>query len=159
MNKNILIGITALLMGGIILTGAVSIFAGETNKPHATLINRLVKRFNLKEADVRRVFEEERINRQKERAVQMEERLSQWVQDGKITEAQKKLILEKQKELSVQRVSDGFALKNLTREQRKTKMDEERISLEQWATENGIDMRYLMLGKARYGMRRAMNSR
>ena len=73
-----------------------------------------------------------------------EERLSQLVTDGKITEDLKALILNKYKEIQAERESNKDSFRNLTPEERKAQMEEKKTELEAWANENGIDIKYLM---------------
>ena len=99
--------------------------------PNDTIIQKLVAKFGLNEADVQAVFDEERAERQTEMQARFEERLTQAVTDGKITEEQKAAILAKRAEGADCRV------------------------LEDWATENGIDadlLRSLMGGPGGPGM-------
>lgn len=72
-----------------------------------------------------------------------EDRLTQEVKDGKLTEAQKRLLIAKHNELQAKREADRPEnWQSLTREERKTKMEAERQALEAWAKANGIDSKY-----------------
>ncbi|CAN5192045.1 hypothetical protein BH09PAT2_BH09PAT2_01590 [soil metagenome] len=70
-----------------------------------------------------------------------EDRLTTLVSDGKITEVQKQLILEKVVEFKTARQADK---QDMTKEERKIDMDKKRQELEAWAKTNGIDMQYLL---------------
>ena len=74
----------------------------------------------------------------------MQERLTQLVSEGKITEAQKQLIVTKMSELVAARAQEMDALKDKTMAERKALMDQKRTELEAWAKANGIDTQYLM---------------
>jgi hypothetical protein len=69
--------------------------------------------------------------------------LSQAVKDGKLTEAQKKLLIAKHNELFSQRETHFDELKNMTPQERKAKMQKRRDELENWAQQNDIDPSYL----------------
>jgi Skp family chaperone for outer membrane proteins len=86
----------------------------------------------------------------------MEDRLTQLVTNGKITDQQKSLILAKQKELASQHEAKEAELANKTPAERKESMDQMKAELEQWAKDNGIDTQYIMPFKfpgSRNGMR------
>lgn len=118
--------------------------ADNSSNPRDTIIQKLAEKFNLKESDVQQVFDEVRQEHQTQMQTKHEERLSQLVTDGKITEDQKALILNKHKELQAERESNKDSFKDLSPEQRKIKMEEKKIELETWANENGIDTMYIM---------------
>ena len=132
----------------------------------SSIIEKIATKFGLDTNDVQEVFEEERDERQKERQVQFESRLTQLVADGKINEAQKQLILAKHQEMAAKRQSENDSFKNMSQEERQKTMQErrterenERKALEDWAKANGIDMEFVMgeMGmKGGHGMGRHM---
>ena len=73
----------------------------------------------------------------------LKQRLDKAVSDGKLTGAQEQLILDKVKELEAKRQQDLQNWKNLTPEQRKSAMQEQKTDLENWAKQNNIDLKYL----------------
>jgi Spy/CpxP family protein refolding chaperone len=78
--------------------GGSYVMAGDTNPMHDSLITKIAQKFNLKEADVEAVFESVRDERQEEMKANRQEKLSQAVKDGVITEAQKATLLAKMEE-------------------------------------------------------------
>lgn len=145
MKTKILLPAIALVVTSVAAFGTMSTFAqSSVQDPHASIIQKLVHKFNLNEDEVKAVFEEERVAMQTKMQAQFEEKLNQAVTDGKLTEEQKKLILAKHEELKQQRETMMKEMKNLTDEERRAKMEEHRASLEAWAEENDIDMEYLM---------------
>lgn len=149
-NSMKLIGMTAT--AAILLTwGTTSIFAhGWGGANSETLIQRLVQKFGLKTADVQAVFDTVRSEQQTEMQQKMAERLDTLVSEGKITQAQKELIIAKHTELQKQREADKDELRDLTPEERRAKMEARRSELEAWAKENGIDIQYVVaFGKGR----------
>jgi hypothetical protein len=70
----------------------------------------------------------------------VDDRLTQAVKDGKITEAQKAKILAKREELQAKRE----AWKDKTPEERQQARQELHDQLKQWADDNGIPLSYLM---------------
>ncbi len=145
--------VTVLGLGGL---GATSSFAQTTNTSdnHMTsLVQKIATKFGLKQADVQAVFDEEHQAREAAMEAKVETQLSQYVSDGKITEAQKQLILQKRKELAAKHETLRATMQNLTPEERKSKMEAERAELDAWAKQNGIDTQYLMMfgGKGHHG--------
>jgi hypothetical protein len=145
MKNKLLIPVAVVMIAGAIYFGAVSIQAQSTsaNDPQTSLIQKFAKKFGLKESDVQTVFDEERTTRQAEMQTRYEEQLTQYVKDGKITEAQKQLIINKHKELQTANQTERTDMRDLTPEQRRTQMETKREELETWATQNGIDPQYI----------------
>ena len=114
--------ITTVAAGSLLGLGAASADSADGN---TSLIDKIVSKFNLNRDDVEAVFEEERDERQAERTADFSERLQEKVDDGDITAEQKTLIETK------------FA-------EQQTAHETEREALQQWADDNGIDMKYLM---------------
>lgn len=119
-------------------------------KHNEAIVQKIADKFGLNKDEVQKVFDEERTARQAEMQVKLEERLAQAVTDGKITDAQKTLILNKHKELQEERGTKRQNWQNLTREQRKTQMESKKAELETWTNQNGIDMEYFQF---RIGMK------
>lgn len=90
------------------------------------MVSTLAKKLGISEDKLNKAFESMRSDRQKEMQAAFEKRLDQAVKDGKITEAQKKLILEKHEELKKQNQENWQNRQN------------KRAELEKWASDNGI---------------------
>lgn len=156
MNKKLAAPVLVAGLVAISLFGVKQISAQGWGGNYQTLVQKIAQKFNLKEADVQSVFEEVRTEHQTQMQTNYEDRLSQLVKDGQITETQKKLILAKHQELQNKRPADMSNWKNMTRDQRKVKMDQERTEIENWAKQNGIDVKYVLGGMGRFegkGMR------
>jgi hypothetical protein len=150
--------ITMAVVGTILGTGLLAtntIYAQTTTptNPISSLVDKLATRFGLKPADVQSVFDQHRQERQAAMQAKFESRLTELVVSGKITEAQKQLILAKHKEMADKRQSEMQSFQTMTAEQRqaamqqkRTERETERQALEKWATANGIDIQYLMNG-------------
>ncbi len=108
--------------------------------PMSNLVDALVSKFNLNKEEVQSVFEADRTAREAERQQEQSQRLQDLVDDGTITAVQKTAIEAKIKERQAQRESNKDSLKDLTDEERKAKMEEERTSLETWAKAQGLDL-------------------
>jgi len=141
LKKKVFFPILALAIIGTALASSNLVFAQNTNGPDS-LITSIAQKFNLNETDVKSVFEEQRSKHQAERKAAVEQKLTQAVKDGKITEAQKQAILAKVSENQKDKPNFG-EFKNLTPEQRKAKMDEKRAEMETWAKQNGLTLETL----------------
>ncbi len=161
MNKKILLTVATISILGIGLLSSTAILAENTAdhpNPMAALVEKIADKFGLNQEDVQVIFDEyqterraemekNREKRQAEMEARFEEQLSQAIEEGKITEEQKQLIIAKREELEANRQT---GMKEMTDEERKTAREEERQELESWAEEKGIDLEYLMVG---FGMR------
>jgi hypothetical protein len=136
------IALGLLIAGGILGIRAVS---AEGSNGYPPIVKKIAEKFNLKTGEVNQVFEENRQEKEAEQGTKIMENLDKTVKDGKITEEQKKAILDKQAEIKTKREE----LKNLTPEERQKTMKNLRDELRKWAEENGIDRSLIFMGKQR----------
>lgn len=142
MKNKLLLPVLALVIFGLAVLGVSQVKAQGQQGKYPLIIQKLVERFGLKESDVQAVFDEVRQERQLQMQERFEERLDQAVKDGKITESQKQAILAKHKELAEKRLQNPKDWQNMTPEQRRQAMQEQKKELESWASQNGIDLKY-----------------
>lgn len=122
MNKKIILPVIMATIIGVSILGATPAHAQTSDSsPFQSLIQKIVEKFGLKQADVESVFEEHRNQKQLEMQQRYQTRLEEAVKNGTITEEQKQLILKKQEELISSR-------------------EKNRTELETWAKENNIDL-------------------
>ena len=141
LKKKVFFPVLALAIIGTALASSSFVSAQDTNGPDS-LITAIAQKFNLNETDVKSVFEEQRSKHQAERKAAVEQKLTQAVADGKITEAQKQAILAKV--AANQDNKPNFEeFKNLTPEQRREKMEQKRTEMENWAKQNGLSLETL----------------
>lgn len=148
MNKKALILFSMLSIITVGLLTSRSVFAQDeagSSNSMSSLVTRIAEKFGLNKDEVQAVFDADRQERQEKRQEEFQARLDQDVADGKITEAQKELIIAKRNQLEENRRS-GDSLEGLSKEERKSVMEAERKELESWASENNIDPKYLMGG-------------
>lgn len=127
---------------------------------HKSLFDGLVQiisqKFNLDKGKVETVVNEYQTQHRQQMQAAMKkeqnERLSQLVSDGKITEEQKQAIIKKREELRNKYQPDGLG--NLTPEERRTKMQEMQSEWQSWAQSQGIDTSVFMGMGYRGGMMR-----
>lgn len=146
---------------GLLAAVTVPVFAATSNNRtqradhRQALIQALVQRFNLNQADVNQFFEEQGQKQFADMLVRIEERLTAEVKAGRLTEAQKVAIVAKAKEMQPKLE----ALKTLTPEERKQKMEAIRTELEVWVTQNNIPKQYLQILNGHHGGFGHMKSR
>jgi len=122
----------------------ISLYSAEpTNaqNPVTTLIDRISEKFNLKKEDVQKVADDFRSEKQKtweeQRKKNLDEKLSEAVKSGKITEAQKQAILKKMEEL-------------------RNKKETNRVEMQNWLKQNGLEGKF-GFGLGKFGKGRGMH--
>lgn len=133
------VGVGALT-GGSMVSAQSSDTANAGMDPMSSLVGKIASKFNLNKAEVQAVFDEQKTTMEAERETERAEKLQALVDAGTITAAQKKAIEAKMTAMRAERESDKDSFKDLTDEQRKTKMEENKSDLETWAKEQGIDL-------------------
>jgi hypothetical protein len=120
---------------GAAVVGITSVKAQEVGSQSTTIVQLIANKFSLNQADVQAVFDQHRSDQRAQNLVRYTQMLDQAVTDGKLTTAQKQLILTKHQELQTNRQT-------------------ERTALETWAKANNIDPKYLFggFGQGRGGM-------
>lgn len=122
-----------LILSGVITTVAAGSLLGvnaasaTTSSDGSSIVDKLVTKFNLNRDDVQAVFDEQHDELEAERKQEMSDSLQDKVDSGDITAEQKTLIENK------------FA-------EQKSARENERTELEKWASDNDIDLKYLMGG-------------
>lgn len=143
LNKKLLIiPVTgAVLM--LSLFSAKSVSAATATGDYSSIVQKLAEKFSLNPTEVQAVFDAHRTQHEADRQKAYETTLDTAVSEGKLTTAQKQLILNKHKEIMANR---GYK-STMTKEQHQAKHTE----LQTWAKENGIDIKYLMFQRGRHG--------
>lgn len=143
----------SLAIGGISANNVFAQNAMQSN--YSSVINKLSERFNLNKDDVIKVFEEVRSERQAIMLRDFEDRLNQAVNDGKITQDQKKMILERHNEMRA--TMNELKNKNLSKEEFRQEMQKIHSEFRDWAEKNGININALfgkrISEKKRFGFR------
>ena len=143
------LAITSAVIAGVVGAGATAIHAASNDtttrpNPMANLVTAIAQKFNLNQADVQKIFDEQQTQmREKMETRQVEqqkERLTQAVKNGKLTQAQADLILAKQAELKTFHES----LKGKTPEEARATMEAKKTELQQWAKTNNIPEQYVI---------------
>src|SRR3989344_5428928 len=114
MKKKLLMIALALTAVGFVVYASENVSAyGDQGAMHGTLIQKLVERFGLNEADVQSVFDEVQNDHHQQMQTRFEERLTEEVQNGSITQDQKQMILQKRDDLQKQREADNDSFQNM----------------------------------------------
>jgi hypothetical protein len=135
----------ATIWGTGIATPKAEAFGGGNGQ---SFLQRLAEKFHLNQDDVKKFAQENQAERRLRMQSNFEARLDQAVKDGKITEEQKKLILEKHQEMQNEREQNREEHQNLSREEKQKERQNRYEEIKNWADQNGIDMKY-MFGQGR----------
>jgi hypothetical protein len=103
------------------------------------IVQKIAQRFNLDEADVQAVFDEERDEHHAEMQAKFIEKLDDMVNDGKITTEQKESILDKHEEMQNKMES----LKSLTPGERRVEMKKLHGEMKTWAEDQGLEIPFM----------------
>lgn len=128
--------VVAVVAGGLTLSSSMA-RAQDIGDRHQSLITRIAQKFNLKESDVKAVFEEEHAAREAEMKAELEQKLTAAVTADKITEAQKNAILNKLNEMHEGK-PDRESFGHMTEAERRAAMEQKRAEMEAWAKDNGL---------------------
>lgn len=145
MKKTVMIPIAAIVLGAALLLSNGKVSAETMLNPSEGLVQKIAQKFGLNQSEVQAVFDQHRDEMHTAMQQRLEDQLTQEVADGKLTEAQKQAILAKRAELETNK-PDPSTFEDQTREERQAQREQQRQELEAWATQNGIDMSYLMPG-------------
>lgn len=99
------------------------------------MVQKLVQKFNLDQAAVQAVFDEQHQEMMAQHRAERTARFDQLVADGKITQDQRNLIVAKMAELD--------SMRDASLDERRQATESHREEMETWAAENGIDLQYL----------------
>lgn len=146
--KKILLPVLAVGIMGAGLMSVSQVQAQANTNSFSSLVETLANKFNLDKSQVQSVFDEHKVQMQQEHQQKMENRLTQAVKEGKLTDAQKQAVLNKLAEFKKTFNADAF--KNMTPQQKKEAMQKQHNELKEWAQSQGIDPSYLM---PMFGMR------
>jgi hypothetical protein len=146
LRKNVIISAVVLSFAGVSILGASHVAAQNTTHPESPLIQKIAEKFNLKNDEVQKVFDEHHTDMKRQMEVRFEDKLNKLVTDGKLTESQKQLLSVKLKELREKKISQFKEMKDMTPEERKAVMQKEKDELDAWAKEQGIDLKTIFEG-------------
>jgi len=148
MNQKILLPALLIALSGAAIFGASLVKAQDssTARGPALLIQNLAQKFNLKQDDVQQVFDSTRSQQREQMQANFEDRLSQDVANGDLTESQKQLILQKHSEISADHPQGSSEWQALSPEERQSQAESKQADLEKWASDNGIDLKYFFQG-------------
>lgn len=154
-SKKIYIPILAAgVIGGTAVFGVSLVNAQATqHNPMSGLVQKIAQKFNLDQSQVQSVIDqfhtEQQQVRQQEMQKREEERLSQLVLRGKITELQKQAIIAKHVEMRTKFNPD--TMKTMTQEQRKEHRTAMETEMKTWASTQGIDLTIIQFGFGKGG--------
>lgn len=155
--------IPAIVLGTVAVVGIsgmnyASASSTETN-PQSSIIAKIAEKFNLNQDEVKKIFDEERDEREAEMKQKRKKRLAKLVSEGKLTESQKEAFIIKEAEMQKNREEEMSSLKDLSQEERRKKAEEYRKAhqeeMKKFFEEQGIDESlFAPLGGQGDGMRK-----
>lgn len=166
MNKKIFLYTIVPAFTFVLLGGAVYATTNNgANNPMSNLATVIAQRFNLNQADVQSVLDENKSQmkatcqkNQEKREAEMKQKFSDKlvaaVTSGKLTQAQADLLIAKRAELDAQRGEFAINRKDSTKTEaeiqaqikaQKEQMQARHEALKKWASDNGIPSEYLNL--------------
>lgn len=148
MKKTIVLPVAALALMAMLAYGVGQVKADEQFKNHP-LVQFIAERFDLDEEEVLTAMEDFQEQRHEQVGVQFENRLTQAVLDGKLTEDQREMILQKHEEMRAEQESNWAALREMSADERRDEIMVRHEELKSWAEENGIDLSYFNMGIGR----------
>lgn len=131
MKKKFLLPALTVVLLGSGLFAATNAQAQTTSGGTGTLVQKIAQKFGLNQADVQAVFDQDRSEHKAQMEQKFSEKLDQDVKDGKITEAQKQLIISKRAELEASMKANFDSLKDKTPEERRAAMQAQHQALQE----------------------------
>lgn len=146
------VGLTSVIGVGA-ADAATSNVSSSSSNPMSSLIQKIATKFNLKESDVKAVFDEDRSEMEQKNEASLVSQQAQLVKDGKLTQAQSDAITAKRAELKKEREAEQSSEQSKTDTERKTEMEARKTALDTWLKEKGIstDYAYLLMGGGKGG--------
>ncbi len=160
--KNIILP-AATLVAGLGIASGVAVHAASTSgngtNPVSNLVQAIAQKFNLNQADVQQVFDQQHAQMEAQHQQQFADRLQQAVTDGKLTQDQADKIKAKAQELQTQREANKTQFESMTPQQRQDAFKTEQDNLQQWEKDNNIPAGYLPFGPGGHGRGMGMMGR
>jgi hypothetical protein len=135
--------ISSIVMTGLLAVGAIGVLpaGAEDSINHPPIVQRIAEHFGLNQDEVADVFEEVHAEHHTEMLANFEDRLSEQVASGGLTEDQKQAILDKHEEMRAK--MEELMSQNLTREEMHQEMRTHHEGLRAWTEEQGIDIPFM----------------
>jgi hypothetical protein len=141
--KRILIPTAAVLVVGAGIAG-VGIVSAATNNQPGTLAQKLATTFHLDANKVQGVIDQDHADHRAQMEQRYEERLTQAVKDGELTESQKSAVLTEHKKLLSELEASKDSFKDKSPEERHDAMESIHTEAQNWAKDNSIDAKWLL---------------
>ena len=148
-NKKVLISLSAVAIVGAAAIGTTSVFA-QANNGQNSLISELAQKLGVDQSKVQTAFDQIKDEHHVNRSRNIENRLNQLVQNGKITSSQKTAIEQKMSDIKNYLNSDGF--KNMSPSDKKQALMQLQTDTKNWAQSQGLDLTQIPLFKIGMGM-------
>ena len=147
-SKKMFIPMAAVALLGAGAYGLATVSAATaTSNPSANLIQKLADTLHVDKSKVQAVFDQDKTDRQAAQEKKYEDRVTQGVTDGKLTAAQKDLLLAEHKQLANEMKTATAA----SGSDRQAAMQKIRTEANDWAKTNNIEATWLMGGGFEHG--------
>ena len=132
-----------IVTSSVVALASLALVSVSAPQAHAgNFLQDLAQKFGINKEQVKQFRQEHRVENQAERQQKLEARLNQDVQDGKITSAQKDMILVKAREMQ----SFMESLKDKSPQERRDAMKQKHEELKKWAEDNNIPKPFALNG-------------
>ncbi len=136
------------ILAGLYGTGTTASSNYRNNREG--MVQMLSEKFNLNQSEVKEVIKEykkeNQFQRQAEMKIRLEAKLLKAVEEGKINNRQKELILTKRKEME-NKINQDLENWSQNREERREQMESYREEIREWAKKNEIDLNLVGIKK------------
>jgi hypothetical protein len=141
--------VVVVIVASALSLGSFNVFAAATTSTstYPAIVEKIAEAFDLDPAEVNEVFEAEKKEMEAKRQAQYEKRLAEAVTAGTITEAQKTAILEETAAIRTKMET----IKDLDKDEQKTKMDSLRTEIQTWIKNNGLEEKQNLLEFGAFG--------
>ena len=140
--KSLIVPVAVVTMAGGVIFANSQVSARGLLDNHASLVQKLAEKFNLNEEEVQTVFAEIHDEHRVEMQTKFKEKLSEAVVNDELTEEQRQAIFNKYEEMRTAHEESEASWGDLSPEESRAKMKEQRQMMQAWAEENGVDFKY-----------------
>ena len=156
MKRKVFFPILALAIIGTAAATTTLVSAQDTTGTNS-IVAAIAAKFNLNQSDVQAVFDEQKSKHHAEMKATMDQKLTQAVTDGKITEAQKQAIAAHFGEMKNKKIEPG-QFKDMTEEERKAFHEQKQAEMDAWLSQNGLTREVLqdVMGHSKFGRKGMM---
>ncbi len=141
--------ITLATLGVIVASTVSASNTVETVSPKQNLISAIAQKFNISPVEVQKIFDEQKSQMKVKMQEKFADKIKQAVSSGKLTQDQANKIIAKRADLESKEADFRVSLKGKTKSEIKSIVKSQMTELKQWADNNNVPVKYLMIGGPR----------